>query len=51
MEGSGRGVIEALFKHLLGGTEDNHGEPVRIADVPAEVRTEHLPYTSLQRYF
>jgi hypothetical protein len=42
LEGSGHGLID-----LPGGTEENHENPVRIADVPVEILTEHLPDTNL----
>jgi hypothetical protein len=30
-DGKGPGFIEVLFKHFLGGTEENHREPGRMA--------------------
>jgi hypothetical protein len=39
LEGSVRGLIEALFCHLPRDTEGNHEKPVRIANVPVEIRT------------
>jgi hypothetical protein len=27
LEGSGRNMIEALFPHLIGGTEENNDKP------------------------
>jgi hypothetical protein len=38
-----------LFRNLPGETEEYH-ENLRITDVPAEIRTEHLPNTSVERY-
>jgi hypothetical protein len=43
-KGSGRGLIEVLSWHLLGGTDENH-EDRRIAGVPAEIRTEFVTAT------
>jgi hypothetical protein len=38
-------------RHLSGETEEYHNNTsVRIAGIPREIRTEHLPNTSLQRY-
>jgi hypothetical protein len=39
---------EAVF-HLLGGTEKTTRN-LRIPDIPADIRTEHLPDKSLERY-
>jgi hypothetical protein len=50
LEGSGRCLIEVLSRYLSGWIEDNCEEPVRIADVLTEIRTEHLPNTSPERY-
>jgi hypothetical protein len=46
----GRGHIEVLSWNLAGRTEENHESQVRIASVLAEIRTEYLPNTSLERY-
>jgi hypothetical protein len=43
-------ITEVLTRHFLRGTGWKHGGPVRIAGVPGEIRTEHLPNTSLDRY-
>jgi hypothetical protein len=38
------GVIEVLFRHLAGGTEENNNKPpVTIANGPAEIRAERFP--------
>jgi hypothetical protein len=57
LEGSGGSLIEVLFQDLPGGTEgyeieiEDRGIPrkssVRIAGVPAGIRTENLPNTRL----
>jgi hypothetical protein len=47
VEGSGRGLIEALFRHLPGGTEKMHEES---QDSVIEIRTEHLPIASQELY-
>jgi hypothetical protein len=49
-KGDDRDLIEVLSRHLPGGTEENYETSVRIASVPAEIRTEHIPNTSLERY-
>jgi hypothetical protein len=36
------GLIKILIWHLLGGSEENHGKPVTIAAVSAEIQTVHL---------
>jgi hypothetical protein len=50
--GSGRGLIEVLSQKLPDGTHANHKKKnsARIADVPGEIRTEHLPNMSPHRY-
>jgi hypothetical protein len=50
LEGSGRGLIELLIRHFSGMTEENKKISVRIGDVPARIRTDHLPNTGLQRH-
>jgi hypothetical protein len=52
MEGSNSGLIEVSSPHLPEETEGNHEKKktVRIATVSAEIRTEHCPNMSLQRY-
>jgi hypothetical protein len=50
LEGSGRGIIEVLTRHLPGGEEKELRTSVRTAGVPADIRTEHLPNTSLGLY-
>jgi hypothetical protein len=47
MEGTGCGLIEVLFRHLPGGARESS---VRTTGVPAEIRTENYPNTSLERY-
>jgi hypothetical protein len=51
LDGSGRTLIEVLPRHLPGGTEENHKKySVRTGGVPAGIREEHRPNTSLERY-
>jgi hypothetical protein len=46
LEGSGRGLIEALSPNFPGGAEENHENPtVRIAGVPAKIRIQRLMNT------
>jgi hypothetical protein len=47
-EGYGLGRIEVLSRHWPGGTEEKSS--AMIACVPAEIRTEYLPNTSLEHY-
>jgi hypothetical protein len=47
LEGSGRGLIEIPFRHLLGKTEEYLRKESRY---PAEIRTEHLLNASLEHY-
>jgi hypothetical protein len=50
LEESDRGIIEVFSRHLLGETAENHKKiSVRIACVPAEIRTEHIPNRNLER--
>jgi hypothetical protein len=45
-----RGWKDAILsQYLLGVTEENDEEPVRIIDIPARLRTEYLPNTSPKR--
>jgi hypothetical protein len=50
VEGSGCGVVGALSWYLLEVTENDRNTSVRISCVPAEIRTEHLPTRSPERY-
>jgi hypothetical protein len=53
--GSGKKVVLAESRYhpgiYLGGTDENHEEPLRIAGVSGEIRIKHFPNTSLERYF
>jgi hypothetical protein len=49
LEGRDNVLIEILSGDYL-ETEESDGKPVRIAGVRAEIRTEHLTNTSLERY-
>jgi hypothetical protein len=44
--------VEVLFRHLPGGSAENHEKKpsVRKVPVPGEIRTEHLSSISLKRY-
>jgi hypothetical protein len=44
LEGNGHDLNDFIFLHLTGGTEENH-KKLRITDVPASIRTEHLSNT------
>jgi hypothetical protein len=44
------GLVEALFLHFPGGTEENHEKSLRITSVPAKIRAEFLPSMSLEPY-
>lgn len=50
LEGSNPGLIEVLSRHLPGVTEENYEKSVRIATVPAEIWTEHITNTNVERY-
>jgi hypothetical protein len=50
LEGRGHGLIEALYGLLPGGAEEFHENPDKTACDPAEMRTEYLPNTTLERY-
>jgi hypothetical protein len=52
VERSVRGLRNVLSWQFPGGTEENHEKlwPRKIAGDPAEIRTEHLPNTSADRY-
>jgi myo-inositol-1-phosphate synthase len=47
LDGSGRGLIEALFRHLPVEKEENEEKSVKIVGVLIEIRTQNLPNTSL----
>jgi hypothetical protein len=49
VEGNGPHLIDIHLRNLPGETEEYH-ENLRITDVPAEIRTEYLPNTSVERY-
>jgi hypothetical protein len=49
-KGSGCGLIDYYPIILLYDLRNNANTSVYIAGVPAEIRTEHLPNTSLERY-
>jgi hypothetical protein len=49
MEGSGLGRAEVLSRHLSGEIKAHH-ENLRIAGVPVEIRTSHLPDKSPELY-
>jgi hypothetical protein len=42
--------MQALSHRVPGGSEKDHKKPLRITGVPAEIRTEYLPDTNLERY-
>jgi hypothetical protein len=48
LEGSGGGLVEILFGHCSGGIEGSHEQPIGIADIPTDIRTEHCPNASLE---
>jgi hypothetical protein len=52
LEGSGHGLVEVLPRNFLLGLRKTTKISVRIAGVPAEIRTDYLPNTKLepQRY-
>jgi hypothetical protein len=47
MERIDRGLIYVLSRQMPGNTEETS---VRIVGIPAEIRTDHLPNTILERY-
>jgi hypothetical protein len=50
LEGSGRVEIEVLQPwNLSEGTEENYGNRIVVAGVPAEIRVQHLLNTSPER--
>jgi hypothetical protein len=51
LEGSGCGLIEALPRHFLEGTEENHENLSQDSWCPARNSTEHLSNTRLQKEF
>jgi hypothetical protein len=48
--GSCHGLTKVLSCHLPARTEKTMKVPLRIASVLAEIRTKHLPNTSLEGY-
>jgi hypothetical protein len=51
LKGDGHGIIEVSYRYLYGITEKKHGNLLKIADAPAEIRTEDLPNARLERSF
>jgi hypothetical protein len=46
VEGSGRGLVEVLSRHLSAGIKEEQGKhQVKVAGVPVEIRIKHLPNT------
>jgi hypothetical protein len=43
-EGGDGGLVEVLYGHLPGGTEECHGKPVRAGGVPAQILIGHVPH-------
>jgi hypothetical protein len=43
-------LIDVLWCILLEGLKKITKTPIKIADVPEEIQTEHLPNTSLEPY-
>jgi hypothetical protein len=50
LEGSGRSLFDIKSQHLSGGTGESDKTQIRIAGVPTEVRSEHLPNKCKQLY-
>jgi hypothetical protein len=50
-KGSSRGVIYVLSRHLPGWTKQKPCQTDGIAGGLAETRSEHVPNTSLERYY
>lgn len=44
------GPIDILSRNLLVGAEENYKNIVRIISVQADIRIEHLPSRSVERY-
>jgi hypothetical protein len=49
-KGVGRGLIEVLSRYLPGVTEETQESNGQITDVPAEIRKENVPNTTLKSY-
>jgi hypothetical protein len=50
LEGNSSSLIEVLSWHVPGGSEQLQKTSVIVAGVPADIRTEHLWNTCLDRY-
>jgi hypothetical protein len=53
LEGRDHDLTNAIYRHLLGGTDENHQKKktfVKIAGDQAEIQTQHLLNTSLEHY-
>lgn len=47
---NGHGIIQELYQMLLEGRTKTRGISSRTDNVPAEIRTDHLPNISIQPY-
>jgi hypothetical protein len=47
LEGSGRGLVEVLSRHLSEGTEEYH-DKYQARQCPAEIGTRHVPNITLE---
>jgi hypothetical protein len=50
LEGNGRGLIEVMYRYLLGGTEEIHGNHTQDSRWPGRNSNENLLNTSVERY-
>jgi hypothetical protein len=50
LEGRGHDLIEVRCRNLPGETKDNHDNSDSTADVPTEIRIDHLLNTRQERY-
>jgi hypothetical protein len=50
LKGNSHCSFSVIYRHLPEGIEELHKTTVRIASILADIRTKHLPDTSLQRY-
>jgi hypothetical protein len=50
LEGSGLGIIEVISRNVWWDSGKPQNTSIRIVAVPAEIRTEQFPNTSLEAY-
>jgi hypothetical protein len=50
LDGNGHGLTEVFCRYISWGSKDVHENLNQDIDISAQIRTENLPDTSLERY-